>query len=681
MRATLTTLLLVACASPEDGARQGHFTSKAKAPVVVDDLTGQPVRDLRITLVGPGWLRVEAPGYGVREAPTTAEEIRVWPLEADDAAVEAWFERRARPPMDSDDPTDPDLTEAARAILLRQAGEDVPPPLLRKQAIELPETVRIYRRGAENDSCQGRVDVIPLEEYVRGVVPHEWIPSWHQQSLRAGAVAARGYVVGWVFRGGKYDCADLDDTTRSQVYRDDRDARADEAVEATRGQVIVRNGEFVTSEYSAENGDPTEFGVDEPLCSGRTRQGHGRGMCQWGTQRWATQRDQDHVWMVEHYFPGATVSRPEPPAPRIATRQRLGRLDDQPCADPEGTYDCADFVREGRSRDLFDLYVGQRVTLTVEVTNEGGARSEAGGLEIEVPAELLAIESVTVDGEAQDVDAAGGRAPVPAIDAGQTREVRVVLRGVGYSIPTGGPARVHTRWNGGDPSTRTEYDVYDPHRWTWQGDEALLEGWRASADVAGLSAGAGLSVQPSGPAPTVESPWAPIDAASRPRLSISASRPVSGRVWWRAAGEGFDDARSAPIAAGEGRLGGGSVQQLRVQIDGEGPVVLQQLSLIEPEAEARDVPPPPPPRDAEPAVPGPDPDGEVGPVNPPPVGSGRRMDAGVGQGGDALPGTPPTRLSGRDGSLEGGCTAASGSNAAWWLLLALPGLRRRRRGR
>ena len=61
------------------------------------------------------------------------------------------------------------------------------------------------------------------------------------------------------------------------------------------------------AEYSAENSDPTEFGVDEPLCTGRPRQGHGRGTCQWGTQRWATEESKTFDWIVTHYYPGSAL--------------------------------------------------------------------------------------------------------------------------------------------------------------------------------------------------------------------------------------------------------------------------------------------------------------------------------------------------------------------------------------
>src|SRR5262245_54761216 len=66
--------------------------------------------------------------------------------------------------------------------------------------VEMPQTIRVWRRGVDGSSasCSGRVDVIPFERYVAGVLPHEWIRSWHEQSLRAGAVAIRTYAAWWV---------------------------------------------------------------------------------------------------------------------------------------------------------------------------------------------------------------------------------------------------------------------------------------------------------------------------------------------------------------------------------------------------------------------------------------------------------------------------------------------------
>jgi hypothetical protein len=207
-----------------------------------------------------------------------------------------------------------DLRAEARALIeAREAGEEAHPLAFWQP----PTTIRVWRRGLDgsSSSCSGRVDVIPLEAYVKGVLPHEWIRSWHGESLRAGAIAIRTYAAAWIGNGGKYTCADLDDTTASQVYKDERFDVTNAAVDATAGAYVMKSGSPVFAEYSAENGDPTAHGVSEPPCHGRARNGHGRGTCQWGTQRWATQQGKTHTWMMEHYYPGAAVVRPGGPDP------------------------------------------------------------------------------------------------------------------------------------------------------------------------------------------------------------------------------------------------------------------------------------------------------------------------------------------------------------------------------
>jgi hypothetical protein len=197
--------------------------------------------------------------------------------------------------------------EALELIRAREAGEEESAPIT--FAWQPPTTIRVWRRGLDGStaSCQGRVDVLPLEKYVKGVLPHEWIRSWHGESLRAGSIAIRTYAASWIASGGKYSCADLDDTTASQVYKDEFFAVTDAAVDATAGTYVMKNGAPVFAEYSAENGHPTATGISDSLCAGRTRQGHGRGTCQWGSQRWASQSARSHTWILEHYYPGAAV--------------------------------------------------------------------------------------------------------------------------------------------------------------------------------------------------------------------------------------------------------------------------------------------------------------------------------------------------------------------------------------
>jgi hypothetical protein len=122
----------------------------------------------------------------------------------------------------------PFTLDDARAIGAAPPRQSFAPGAL---AFDMPATIRVWRRGIDGStaSCSGRVDVIPLEKYVKGVLPHEWIRSWDDESLKAGAVAIRTYAAWWVNAGGKYSCADLDDTTASQVYKDEFFAVTDTA--------------------------------------------------------------------------------------------------------------------------------------------------------------------------------------------------------------------------------------------------------------------------------------------------------------------------------------------------------------------------------------------------------------------------------------------------------------------
>ena len=274
---------------------------------------------------------LERRGVLVRGGTMTTSDVALFPRAPSEAQVERQLARLEAGRARRDDPSDPALRPAARAMLL---GE-VPFPSLGAATVGAtsgdvggaraalgapPATIRIWRRSIDGAaaSCSGRIDVIPFDDYVKGVLPHEWIASWHAESLRAGSLAIRTYSWRWINAGGKYDCADLDDTTSSQVYRDDRLAVTDAAVDATSGQGIVSGASLVSGEYSAENGSPTALGVVDDLCAGRSLAGHGRGMCQWGSQRWALD-GKSHEWIATHYYPDSAISGGAPAEPSPAT--------------------------------------------------------------------------------------------------------------------------------------------------------------------------------------------------------------------------------------------------------------------------------------------------------------------------------------------------------------------------
>jgi len=105
------------------------------------------------------------------------------------------------------------------------------------------------------------INVINLEEYLRGVVPLELGPSIYPEpeALKAQAVAARTYVVA---NRGQFAAEGFDicDTPRCQVYGgiDGEDSMSDNAVETTSGQILTRDGRPINALYTATCGGHTE---------------------------------------------------------------------------------------------------------------------------------------------------------------------------------------------------------------------------------------------------------------------------------------------------------------------------------------------------------------------------------------------------------------------------------------
>ncbi|HEY0780936.1 MAG TPA: SpoIID/LytB domain-containing protein [Thermoanaerobaculia bacterium] len=108
------------------------------------------------------------------------------------------------------------------------------------------------------------IDELPVEDYLRGVVPSEMGPEQYNQleALKAQAVAARTYTLrnlGEFDREGYDICA----TPRCQVYggMDVEHALTDRAVQETAGQVLLYKGELVDALYSSTCGGHTEDGA------------------------------------------------------------------------------------------------------------------------------------------------------------------------------------------------------------------------------------------------------------------------------------------------------------------------------------------------------------------------------------------------------------------------------------
>ena len=232
---------------------------------------------------------------------------------------------------------EPISTESSvTAAIVNGGGGGMISALVTPVPIRIPTNIRVLRQDAVT------IDYISLQTYCQRSLPSEWIASWGSTGpgnsgtncLLAGAVAIRTYAIGFI-NNPSSTTYDICGTTSCQAYiHTASDSRTTAAVNATLNHVMIQPGAtrigFKLTEYSAENnqlgmacGDgftaPTGGCLADPVCVGETEFGHGRGMCQWGTARWASGRRmqnrvtgdsvtnglplQNWIWLCQHYYP------------------------------------------------------------------------------------------------------------------------------------------------------------------------------------------------------------------------------------------------------------------------------------------------------------------------------------------------------------------------------------------
>lgn len=144
------------------------------------------------------------------------------------------------------------------------------------------------------------INELPLEEYLKGVVPSEMPSKWNEEALKAQAIAARSYAVATA-NAGKHASKgfDLVDTTADQAYGGasaEKDSTS-KAVDDTKGIVLVQNKKVLPTYYHASSGGQTKVwaGGSNFLQSvpsfdeGTKKNGHGVGMSQHGANNLAKQ--------------------------------------------------------------------------------------------------------------------------------------------------------------------------------------------------------------------------------------------------------------------------------------------------------------------------------------------------------------------------------------------------------
>lgn len=155
------------------------------------------------------------------------------------------------------------------------------------------------------------INDIPLEEYIRGVVPSEMPSNWEYEALKAQAIAARSYALANLGKQAKYGY-DLKDNTEDQAYggASSETDRTNKAVMETSGLVLTYDMKIISAYYSASAGGYTNtnawggnlpylhsvFSFDDNVA----KNGHGVGMSQHGANNLAKQGY--NAYQILQYF-------------------------------------------------------------------------------------------------------------------------------------------------------------------------------------------------------------------------------------------------------------------------------------------------------------------------------------------------------------------------------------------
>ncbi|MGH3496145.1 MAG: SpoIID/LytB domain-containing protein [Nocardioidaceae bacterium] len=147
----------------------------------------------------------------------------------------------------------------------------------RPLTLVLPDgSTRVYRGALRAASpwvgapFRDTVDVLRLDDYVRGVVAAEMPSSWSPAALQAQAVAARTYAA-FERRQSLHHYYQICDTTSCQVYAGvaAETTATNDAVAATAGQIVTYNGNPAFTQFASSDGGWTSDGGQPYLIAQR----------------------------------------------------------------------------------------------------------------------------------------------------------------------------------------------------------------------------------------------------------------------------------------------------------------------------------------------------------------------------------------------------------------------------
>ncbi len=119
----------------------------------------------------------------------------------------------------------------------------------------------VVYRGAMRLDAGNTVNVLSMDDYVKGVVPREMPASWQPAAVQAQAVAARTYG-SWERDAHASRSYQTCDTTSCQVYGGvaAEDSRSNAAVDATAGKILTYQGKAAFTQFASSSGGWTAAG-------------------------------------------------------------------------------------------------------------------------------------------------------------------------------------------------------------------------------------------------------------------------------------------------------------------------------------------------------------------------------------------------------------------------------------
>jgi len=115
----------------------------------------------------------------------------------------------------------------------------------------------ILRAASPNPGSPARdtVNIVPMNGYIKGVIPAEMPASWHPEAVKSQAIAARTYAT-WSRNQNMNRYYQICDTTACQVYGglDSEDPRSNQSVASTGREILRYDGAPAFTQFSASSG-------------------------------------------------------------------------------------------------------------------------------------------------------------------------------------------------------------------------------------------------------------------------------------------------------------------------------------------------------------------------------------------------------------------------------------------